>query len=237
MRDRQDDAFQSLVSTSCDQAVFDTLVSLARELGFEFCAYALCLPTPCSRPVTVSISNYPGPWQARYREQDYFQLDPVVRHCLRSSTALAWSEELFREVPQLRTEARAHGLMHGWTQSSRSVDGATGMLSLVRSTVALTPAELEEKRFRMSWLAHVAHAEMSRRLVGKIAPVLASRLTPRELEVLRWTADGKTASEICNILKISKSTVAFHISNAVEKLEVSNKAAASVRAAVLGLFY
>jgi LuxR family transcriptional regulator len=237
MRARQDDAFQSLVSTSCERAVFDTLASLGRELGFEFCAYALCLPTECSRPLTISISNYPERWRARYGAQDYFRLDPVVRHCLRSTMALTWSEELFLDAPQLRAEARAHGLEYGWTQSTRSVDGATGMLSLVRSAVALTPAELEEKRFRMNWLAHVAHAEMSRRLTSKIAPVTASRLTPREIEVLRWTADGKTAGEICNILKISKSTVAFHISNAVEKLEVSNKAAASVRAAVLGLFY
>jgi LuxR family transcriptional regulator len=232
-----DDPFQALVSVSCERAVFGTLAALARDLGFEFCAYTLCLPTPCSRPTTITTSNYPEPWQERYREQEYFHVDPVVQHCLRSVTALTWSEEIFHATPQLRSEARSHGLTHGWTQSSRSVDGATGMLSLVRSTVALTPDELEQKRFRMRWLAHVAHSEMSRRLTTKFAPVSAIRLTPREIEVLRWTADGKTASEICSILNISKSTVAFHIGNAMEKLDVTNKTAASVRAAVLGLFY
>jgi len=237
MKDRRDDPFQALVSVSCKRAVFETLASLARDLGFEFCAYALCLPTPCSRPTTHSISNYPESWQARYREQGYFNLDPVVQHCLRSVTALTWSEDLFQHTPQLRTEARAHGLAHGWTQSSRSLDGATGMLSLARSTVALTPAELEQKHFRMTWLAHAAHSEMSQRLTRKPTPPVANRLTPREIEVLRWTADGKTASEICSLLNISRSTVAFHIGNAMEKLEVSNKTAASVRAAVLGLFY
>jgi LuxR family quorum-sensing system transcriptional regulator SolR len=237
MRDRRDDPFQALVHVSCERAVFDTLVSLARQLDFEFCAYGLCLPTPCSRPTTISISNYPSDWQARYREQGYFYVDPTVQHCLRSVAPVTWTDELFASTPQLRAEARAHGLTHGWTQSSRSVDGATGMLSLARSQTPLSPDEVEEKRFRMTWLAHVAHSEMSRRLIAKIMPGSGARLTPREIEVLRWTADGKTASEICSILNISKSTVAFHISNAMDKLEVTNKTAASVRAAVLGLFY
>jgi LuxR family transcriptional regulator len=61
------------------------------------------------------------------------------------------------------------------------------------------------------------------------------RLTAREIEVLRWTAHGKTVDEISVLLAISVNTVNFHIKNAVAKLHAANKTAAAVRAAMLGL--
>jgi DNA-binding CsgD family transcriptional regulator len=62
-----------------------------------------------------------------------------------------------------------------------------------------------------------------------------SSLTEREIEVMRWTALGKTACDVADILVISTHTVNFHIKNASAKLHASNKTAAAVRAAVLGL--
>lgn len=61
-----------------------------------------------------------------------------------------------------------------------------------------------------------------------------ANLTEREIEVLRWTADGKTSADISAILTISDNTVNFHIKNAVAKLGVANKTAAVVKAALLG---
>ena len=60
-------------------------------------------------------------------------------------------------------------------------------------------------------------------------------LTDRELEVLRWSADGKTAAEISMILPISLNTVNFHLKNVMKKLSTPNKAAAVLYATVNGL--
>ena len=60
-------------------------------------------------------------------------------------------------------------------------------------------------------------------------------LTPREIEVLKWSADGKTAAEIGDILSISIPTVNFHIKNAVQKMKAANKTAAVVQALMAGL--
>jgi len=57
----------------------------------------------------------------------------------------------------------------------------------------------------------------------------------REKEVLRWTAEGKTAYEIGQILQVSERTVNFHINNVVNKLGASNKTQAAVKAATLGM--
>jgi len=48
-------------------------------------------------------------------------------------------------------------------------------------------------------------------------------LTARELECLRWTAQGKTDSEIGTILTISARTARFHIENAKRKFGVSTR--------------
>jgi DNA-binding CsgD family transcriptional regulator len=44
--------------------------------------------------------------------------------------------------------------------------------------------------------------------------VMAARLTPRELECLRWTMEGKTAWEVGTILSISERTAVLHLNNA-----------------------
>jgi DNA-binding NarL/FixJ family response regulator len=51
-------------------------------------------------------------------------------------------------------------------------------------------------------------------------------LTPRELEVLRLVAAGKTNREIAAALVISEHTVARHVQNIFGKLDVSSRAAA-----------
>ncbi len=61
------------------------------------------------------------------------------------------------------------------------------------------------------------------------------KLTGREIEVLRWSASGKTSSEISEILVISVNTVNFHVKNAILKLKTANKTAAVARATMLGL--
>jgi LuxR family quorum sensing-dependent transcriptional regulator len=50
-----------------------------------------------------------------------------------------------------------------------------------------------------------------------------SVLTPRENEVLRWVAKGKSAREIGEILAITKRTVDEHVQTAIRKLGAMNR--------------
>jgi LuxR family transcriptional regulator len=109
------------------------------------------------------------------------------------------------------------------------------MLTLARSDSELSDTEVAANGLKMCWLAHMAHLALSRLLIAGLADEAPS-LTGREIEVLKWTADGKTSGEIADILAVSDNTVNFHIKNAVAKLGTSNKTAAAVRAAMLGLF-
>jgi DNA-binding CsgD family transcriptional regulator len=60
-------------------------------------------------------------------------------------------------------------------------------------------------------------------------------LTPREAEVLRWTGEGKTSTEIGKILHIAERTVNFHVNKMLLKLNATNKVHAVAKAISAGL--
>jgi DNA-binding CsgD family transcriptional regulator len=61
------------------------------------------------------------------------------------------------------------------------------------------------------------------------------KLTKRELDVLSWTAQGKTAWEVSVILGMSEKTVNFHLGNAMRKLEVTSKHQAVLKCVAAGV--
>jgi DNA-binding NarL/FixJ family response regulator len=71
-------------------------------------------------------------------------------------------------------------------------------------------------------------------LPGKQAP-LVDDLTPRELEVLKLIAEGRSNSEIAGELTISEKTVKNHINNIFSKLHVYDRSQAMLYAIRKGL--
>jgi DNA-binding CsgD family transcriptional regulator len=55
-------------------------------------------------------------------------------------------------------------------------------------------------------------------------------LTPRELEILRWIARGKTTREIAAVLVVSPHTVRKHVEHILEKLDARTRSEAVARA-------
>ncbi|GGC79174.1 helix-turn-helix transcriptional regulator [Chelatococcus reniformis] len=62
-----------------------------------------------------------------------------------------------------------------------------------------------------------------------------SRLTPREWECLRLTAQGYREREVAELSGVSATTVRFHLDNVVRKLGAANRAHAVALAAQLGM--
>ena len=61
------------------------------------------------------------------------------------------------------------------------------------------------------------------------------RLTDREVEILKWTSDGKSAWAVGQILSLSEHNVKYHIKRILEKLGVGSKHQAVTKAKTLGL--
>ena len=67
------------------------------------------------------------------------------------------------------------------------------------------------------------------------APTMVNPLTPRETEVLRHIASGKTNRQIAQLLHLSLSTVKRHLERILSKLGVADRTQAAVKAVELGL--
>lgn len=235
MKTWQEDHLNALLSIKSENELFEEIAKMAKDMGFEYCAYGIQMPVPISRSTVALFNNYPVEWQEHYSEHGYLAVDPTVQHGLKDTLPIVWSHQIFESSPELWEEARAHGLHFGWAQSSRDASGAIGLLTLARSVEQLSESELYEHKARMAWLTQYAHAGMAKLLVPKYVPETLVTMTAREKEVLRWTAEGKTAYEIGQILIVSERTVNFHINNVVAKLGASNKTQAAVKAAALGM--
>lgn len=81
-----------------------------------------------------------------------------------------------------------------------------------------------------SFTAEGLAGALRRRMAGP-----AVRLTPREDEILRLLAGGRSVAEVAGSLFISPSTAKTHISKLYEKLGASNRAHAMMEAVRLGL--
>jgi DNA-binding NarL/FixJ family response regulator len=70
---------------------------------------------------------------------------------------------------------------------------------------------------------------------GKDVAGLEIQLTPRELEVLRLVAAGRSNPQIAEALFISPKTASVHVSNILSKLGVRSRVEAAATAHRLGL--
>ena len=70
---------------------------------------------------------------------------------------------------------------------------------------------------------------------GQQPEPLPEPLTPREVEVLRFVAQGQTNRQISQQLVVSPATVKIHVEHILKKLGVSDRTQAAVRASEAGL--
>jgi ATP/maltotriose-dependent transcriptional regulator MalT len=98
------------------------------------------------------------------------------------------------------------------------------------SSTAVRPF-LEEAASQYDLMQNRAEAErLRRRLAGKpvaTTPDLLSSLTPRETDVLKLLATGRSNRDIAATLFLSEKTVEHHISRLYGKIGVENRAAAT----------
>ena len=225
--------WQSLLTADSQDALLQQFIRVTQTFDFEYCTFGLRAPYPLNAPKALIVSNYPAAWLQRYHEQNYLAVDPVVQHGLHCTTPLVWSSLPCRTP--FWEEAAAFGIAHGWSQAQSNVQHFFGMLSLARSSSAINDKELAHKQAHLIWLTQLAYGGFYRFLAPELKSYVDVKLTPREKEVLRWTADGNTTEQIAKKLHLSERTVKFHLQHTLEKLGAKNKTAAAVQAVLLGL--
>ena len=230
---------QSLQACSDLIELKTTLISLREHLGFSHFLYGVRLSSAFTRISHFIISDYPEAWLKEYMERNYAELDPVVRHCIQFHEPYCWDRLRDEREPRVVafTDAAAdHGLVGGVSVGIHGYSGDNGIFSLAGTQVIETDSDAAfEVIVPLNTLLPYIHAAVTRLTSFKEAEDAKPNLSNRELECLLWSAEGKTAEEIALILSISNATVAFHLKNAIQKLNVSNRNQAIAKAALLGI--
>jgi len=223
-----------------EDSLFGSLLAVTRELGYQYFSLNIYVHRPLGHNKVFKRNNYSVKWNQFYKDNRYAVSDPLIKESMRCHLPLLWQPELFVDEREIERQYHAHGLCHGVSQTVHGINGATTVLSLARSQDAISNAEFYDKAGDVLWLANLMHnalvprieEEAQRQLVD--SGVQAS-LSPRELEVLKWTAQGLTSVDVANVLQLSERTVNFHIARCIEKLGVCNKLSAVVKAVLCGL--
>jgi DNA-binding CsgD family transcriptional regulator len=200
----------SLVSSSNPlrrARLLPALLEVALELGDTASARAACDELEATA--------------ARYGTEALEALAAAARGALRSAEGDAAGA-----IEPLR---RAFGI---WQRLGATHASARLRVQLARAYRALGDADgaqLELAQARRTFEQLGAAPDLER---FQLAEPVRSRegLSPRELEVLRWVAAGKTNRAIARQLGLSEKTVDRHVSNIFVKLDVSSRAAATAYA-------
>ena len=113
--------------------------------------------------------------------------------------------------------------------------GALGYLLKDASPQELLRAIREVARGEPSMQPSIAHKVMRELQRASHLPPTEDPLTEREVEVLRWVAQGLSNQEIAEKLVVSERTVRAHVSNILGKLHLANRTQATLYALREGL--
>ncbi|WP_417416242.1 autoinducer binding domain-containing protein [Hoeflea sp.] len=225
------------------RTIFDAMQVLRKTClshGFRYFS-VITLPSAISGDDTsiaslATISSWPPELIAGYDRLGLAKNSPVLDQLRKQITPLVFDiEDITRrrpgEEPQNANELFSsfdltmgvyfpvhdnHGLRH-----AVSFVGDRDPLPVEElSTLSLFSTMLVEQISRISVADHAAK----------------SVLNDREVEILKWTAEGKTSPEIARITGLSEHTVNHYATIATKKLGCSNRTQAVVYAIRLGLF-
>ncbi len=233
--------FADLICFGKEEEWRDKIYQLANDLGFEQTLLAIFPDrnAPVEAEFAFLHSNYSPTWRNKYDEEKMGYVDPTVSHCAIKSTPLIWTPDIFANHKQreMYEEACGHGIRSGVTLPIHGMNGELGMLCFVADTRPDHHFERDAIRNipELSCLRDFIF-ETSLQFMKKQAPAkMPIKLTPRELECLKWSATGKSSWDIGQIFHCTEAAVNFHFMNIRRKFGTSSRREAVVKAIRLGL--
>ena len=232
------DTIQRLRLVKSPKELMAILAEVGEQFGFaKACAIASIPQANRNFAEYCYAERWPAGWHERYLERHYFGDDPVIERLRKADEPFAWHEvavdgEKVKAAANIMNEAGEFELKAGFNVPIRTVKGELATVVFAGDRFELA----KEDRLALLMIAIYAHDRM-RELMGvrPIHPQQQRPLTPREIEVLKWTAEGKTSQDIADILEVALPTVQSHIANVCRKLDVVTRAQATARAVRWGI--
>jgi LuxR family transcriptional regulator, activator of conjugal transfer of Ti plasmids len=234
---------ESFIRDIDEAATLDAILTvLTRQLpvvGFDYFAYWLIWPPEGMRQ-PLCLTNYPGDWAQYYLEQNYASHDYVGRFAAKSTVPFIWNNlaqglRLTERQKTIFHEGKAAGLKAGGTVPIHGPAAAKATFSVAND---MSDPEFEKLFTRHRHEIHLMATYVHEKIIGLgLHNPLKSpiKLTPRETEILTWSAKGKSRWETGVILGIAEDTVRAHLENIRKKTGAANTTHAIATALLHGL--
>jgi LuxR family quorum sensing-dependent transcriptional regulator len=223
-------AIEAFGGVSTPQEVFAALKTALNFAGLRhFCLNLFPQPgAPFSD--LILTCEVPPAWLELYLREDFAAVDPSIRHCRRVVMPFAYSDTPYDPHKEPRAaevvrRARDFGVADGTLIPITGPTGCIGDLWVGGKDESFRPTDIPAIHILALYAFHKVQQLMHP------AACTTADLSGREREVLKWVANGKTATEIGDVLHISQRTVEWHIQQAAQKLGAKNRMQAVVIAA------
>jgi DNA-binding CsgD family transcriptional regulator len=216
----------------------DEVVGFTKRLGFETVSATVVIDHLLGEAEFITVDNTPQAYRDSFQNRENWRLDPVMQHCKRQSMPIIWSQKTYvaQGLGDKWEEQARYGYRNGIALALHMPEGRHFFLGVDRDQpVPMHAGELTRVVADLQLFAvHAQDAALRILAPGGSEPGNPA-LTPRELETLRWTMEGRTAREVGEVLGITERTAALHVNNATHKLGCVNKHQAVLKALRLGL--
>lgn len=214
------------------------IVAFTHRLGFATVSATVVIDHLLGDAEFITIDNTPQSYKDAFQDRQNWRTDPVMQHCKRRSTPIIWDRDTYVSsgAGDKWEDQAQHGYCNGIALALHMPEGRHFFLGVDRDQ-PISPDPTELTRVVADLQLFAVHAQDAAHRILMPSPVdpAAPSLTPRELETLRWTMEGKTAWEVGTLLGITERTAALHVNNATHKLGCVNKHQAVLKALRLGL--
>ncbi|MGZ2428004.1 helix-turn-helix transcriptional regulator [Rhizobium laguerreae] len=224
----------------------DQAFEAMKQIGFEALIYDYT-PVPYDLdgaimiPSLLKLRNISDDMHDYWFNRGYFRIDPVQQVALRTSAPFFWNYDPDADTLINRFMNDDTAPVTRYLSERDMSTGVTVPVHMPRGDYATVTGirfgrnkDFERHALRyiadFNLLAHVFHETAYSLFDTRAKSVGTVRLTERERECLRHSAEGYSAKEISRIIYRSVPTVVMHLNAATKKLGARNRTQAVVRA-------
>jgi DNA-binding CsgD family transcriptional regulator len=212
------------------------LVAFAEDLGFGL-ANAVVLVEGQGQPMAAHyVGNMPASFAATSMDPALSRRDPVMRRLRDTCTPFSYDQSFYVEAGagELWELMAPHGFRTGLSVAFHLPFKRHFVLGVDREQAL--PRD-DEQRLRLMADLHLFAAYCQEAAVRLFDPEQSrpAVLSAKELEILKWTMEGKSKWEIGMILGLSENTIKYYAKRVQAKLAAPNLHAAVVKALRGGL--
>lgn len=211
----------------------------ARSIGFVTWSTMFVQDTPAG-PIFTTIEKNPSGYDDIYYDPVVFRSDPVMQTIKRSNLPVVWDQGYYESHGRAEhyEKMSSFGMRRGITAALHMPGGKHCVVGFdgPDGAEALSPRLLAGSLGHLQLV--LAHTEAALRPLALAEADDFDQhepLTPRERECLQWTANGKTAWETAQILKLSEATVSKYLDQVAKKLRCVSKSQSVAKGIRLGI--